>query len=81
MEGREVSRIEKPGEFFGEMAGLLGLPSPSTVTSIGESVVESYRVDDLGMIVRDYPDVAVRVMNSLVSRLAEVNIQPCGADF
>ncbi len=79
--GQEVSRIERPGEFFGEMAGLLSLPRQATITSIGESVVETYNIDDLGMIVRDYPDVAVQLMRALVSRLLEVNCKLSGANL
>ncbi len=71
--GREVSRIETPGEFFGEMAGLLKLPRQATVTSIGESVVERYGSDDLEVIVRDYPEVALQIMKNLVTRLMELS--------
>jgi CRP-like cAMP-binding protein len=67
--GKDISRIEKPGEFFGEMAGLLNLPRVATITSIGESVVERYGFDDLDMIVRDYPEVALHIMKTLVIRL------------
>jgi CRP-like cAMP-binding protein len=67
--GKEISRIEKPGEFFGEMAGLLNLPRVATITSIGESVVERYGFDDLDVIVRDYPEVALYIMRTLVIRL------------
>jgi CRP-like cAMP-binding protein len=67
--GKDISRIEKPGEFFGEMAGLLNLPRVATITSIGESVVERYGFDDLDVIVRDYPEVALHIMRTLVIRL------------
>lgn len=71
--GRPVATITKPGEFFGEMAGLLGLPRQATVTSIGDSVVEVYNMDDLDIIIRDYPDIALQMMRTLVSRLVDVN--------
>jgi CRP-like cAMP-binding protein len=70
--GMEVSRIEKPGEFFGEMAGLLSLPRQATVTSIGESVVERYRLDDFEVIIRDYPEVTLQIIKTLVTRLLEL---------
>lgn len=73
IQGRHIATIAKPGEFFGEMAGLLGLPRQATVTSIGDSVVEVYNMDDLDIIIRDYPDVALQMMRTLVSRLIEVN--------
>lgn len=77
--GHEVARIEKPGEFFGEMAGLLNLPRQATITSLGDSVVEIYNIDDLEIIIRDYPDVALQMMRTLVSRLVEVNRKFAGS--
>jgi CRP-like cAMP-binding protein len=71
--GQEVSRIEKPGEFFGEIAGLLNMPRQATVASMGESAVEVYSIDDLDVIIRDYPDVALQMMRTLVSRLVDAN--------
>ena len=70
--GKEISRIERPGEFFGEMAGLLNLPRVATITSIGESVVERYGFDDLDVIIRDYPEVALQIMRTVVIRLMEL---------
>ena len=71
--GLEVNRIDKPGEFFGEMAGLLNLPRQATITSIGQSVVEVYANDKLEIFIRDYPETALRLMRMLVSRLAAMN--------
>jgi CRP-like cAMP-binding protein len=70
--GRDISRIQRPGEFFGEMAGLLNLPRVATITSIGNSVVERYGFDDLDVIVRDYPEVALHIMRTLVVRLMDL---------
>lgn len=71
--GKEVSRIKAPGEFFGEMAGILNLPRQATIISIGESVVERYDADDLELIIHDYPEVALQIMKTLVRRLAELS--------
>ncbi|MFP5214141.1 MAG: Crp/Fnr family transcriptional regulator [Acidobacteriota bacterium] len=73
LNGKEISRIEKPGEFFGEMAGLLSSTRQTTVTSLGESVVEVYSKDDLEVIIKDYPEVALEIMRTLVTRLAEAD--------
>lgn len=73
--GKEISRIKKPGEFFGEMAGLLSLPRQATVTSMGNSVVESYSFEDLEVIIKDYPETALHMMRTFVSRLINVNRQ------
>ena len=70
---KEISRISNPGEFFGEIAGLLHLPRQATVTSVGDSVVEAYNIDDLDIIIRDYPEVALQMMRTLVTRLVDAN--------
>lgn len=75
IKGKEISCIKSPGEFFGEMAGLLNLPRQATITSIGESVVESYSFDDLEIIIRDYPDTALQMMRTFVERLNKANLQ------
>jgi CRP-like cAMP-binding protein len=71
--GEEVALISKPGEFFGEMASLLNLTRQATVSSIGQSVVQVYSGDQLGMLLEEHPDVALRMVRDLASRLAEIN--------
>ena len=78
MHGKEEHNIRKPGEFFGEIAGLLGTPSPIQVTSIGESVVEIYTADDMDVIVRDYPEIALHMMNILISHHTAPNARIAG---
>ena len=78
---QEVSRIEKPGEFFGEIACLMDAPRQATVTSIGESVVEVYSMDDLDVIIRDYPEVALQMMRTLVKRLVETDRRLTGVQY
>jgi CRP-like cAMP-binding protein len=75
MKNKELAPIVKPGEFFGEIAGLLNLPRQATVTSMGESVVEKYDLAELETVIRDYPEIAVQMMRTLVSRLLEVNLR------
>jgi CRP-like cAMP-binding protein len=70
--GKEVSRIDKPGEFFGEMAGLMSVPRQATVVSVGESLIERYGFEDFEVIIRDYPEVALEIMKTLVTRLVEL---------
>ncbi len=78
--GKEISRITKPGEIFGEMAGLLNLPRQATVTSIGESIIEAYNIDDLDVIIKDYPEVALIFMRTLVTRLITANRKLAGIE-
>ena len=67
MRGREVTRICKPGEFF----GLPGSRPRARITSIGQSVVEKYSTDDLDIIIRDYPETARQIMRTLIERLSD----------
>ena len=69
---KEIARIERPGEFFGEMEALLSLPTQATVTSIGQSVVQVYPTDQLPVIVDLYPEVALQMISDLASRLMDM---------
>jgi CRP-like cAMP-binding protein len=69
----EIALIRKPGEFFGEMASLLNLTRQATVSSIGQSVVQVYSGDQLGMLIEEHPDVALRMVQDLASRLADIS--------
>jgi hypothetical protein len=63
--GREVSRIDKAGEFFGFPISCAG----ACVRSIGDSVVEKYCTDDLDILVRNYPESAGQIMRMMIERL------------
>lgn len=71
IDGRETMRITNPGEFFGAPI----LPRSASVRSMGQSVVEKYGADELDIIVRDYPDSAVRIMQSMME-LSEAGSWP-----
>lgn len=75
---KEVARIDRPGEFFGGVAGLRNLPSRAHITSIGESVIETYSLEDLDVLIRDYPEAAGQIMRAMVKRLAEVERTSAG---
>jgi CRP-like cAMP-binding protein len=62
--GREIARISRPGEFFGAPL----LPGKASVRSIGQSVVERYGAGELGIIIRDYPDSALQIMQTMIER-------------
>lgn len=66
MGGREVTRINNPGEFFGRPVSR----SHACVTSIGQSVVEKFGAGDLDILIRDYPESARQIMHTLIERLA-----------
>lgn len=62
VEGREAMRISKPGEFFGVPIS----PRNACVRSIGQSIVEKYGAEELDIIIRDYPDAALKIMQAMV---------------
>jgi hypothetical protein len=65
-DGEEITRIRNAGEFF-------GFPGPyadARITSVGESVVEKYGGDDLDIIIRDYPEKARQIMQTLIERVS-----------
>jgi len=72
-EGKEVGRINKSGEFFGEMSGLLSQPRSATVTSVGKSVVQVFSGANLDEIIESYPKIARKLLEDLAYRLAEAN--------
>ncbi|MGA2938444.1 MAG: cyclic nucleotide-binding domain-containing protein [Syntrophobacteraceae bacterium] len=65
MGGQAVTRIYKPGEFFGRLISR----SHACVRSIGQSVVEKFGAEDLDIIIRDYPESALQIMHTLIERL------------
>lgn len=75
IKNKELSSITTPGEFFGEMAGILNLPRQATITSIGESVVEKYNLETMEVIIKDHPEIAHQMMQTLISRLIEMNLR------
>lgn len=81
MGGKQFTRIDRPGAFFGHLAGLFQVPRQSTVVSVGESVVEIYDHDDLDMLIRDYPDAARRIMQAIMLRFAKISRKQSGAEL
>ena len=68
-----LASLNDPGEFFGEMASLLKEPRTASVRSVGHTVLEVYPEEQLREILKDYPDLSLRILTSLVRRLAETS--------
>lgn len=81
IKGRQLALLNTPGEFFGEIAGLLNLPRQATVSSIGDSVVEKYDVQNLDLIIKDYPEIALQITRNLISRLIQANVMLTVEDY
>jgi CRP-like cAMP-binding protein len=72
-QGREISTITRPGEFFGEMSSILDQPRSATVTSIGRSLVQIFTVENIEEVLRQYPDLAITIIGTLSKRLLEAD--------
>lgn len=79
-QGKVITVIRKPGEFFGEMAAVTKAPRTATITSLGETVLEVYPGNTVSRVIEDYPDVAMRIITDLSQRLAETNRLLTGKD-
>jgi CRP/FNR family cyclic AMP-dependent transcriptional regulator len=64
-----------PGEFFGEMALLEGLPRSAGATVVEEAQLIELQQDAFEMLVRKNGEIAVRLMRRLSARLREADKQ------
>jgi type IV pilus assembly protein PilB len=70
---RVVGEISLPGEYFGEMSALTGEPRAATVRSKGKSIVKVFPGEKLKETIENYPDIALRIINSLIRRINETD--------
>lgn len=61
--------IMYPGTIFGEMGDILGRPRSCTVRAKNKSTLAYYEVESLDNLVQEMPDVAVKLIRTLASRL------------
>jgi hypothetical protein len=71
-EDRQLSVMEK-GDFFGEMALLEGLPRAAGARALSDSKVLEINGATFNQMLRDNPEVAVRMMRKLSRRLRETD--------
>ncbi len=67
--GRIVGDVSQPGEYFGEMSALLDQPRTATIKSKGKSIVKVFPGDKLNQTIENYPEIALKIIHSLVIRL------------
>jgi type IV pilus assembly protein PilB len=72
-DGREISSIREPGEFFGEMASLIGEPRTTTIISKGRSVIERFPGDKLPEIIENHPEISRYLLETVGGRLKQAN--------
>ncbi|HEV7277918.1 MAG TPA: cyclic nucleotide-binding domain-containing protein [Devosiaceae bacterium] len=65
--GTQVSYIDEPGSFFGEMSVLLDMPYSATVRALSE--VKAYVIDDALRFFESQPEIAIHVASLLARRL------------
>ncbi|MBI5183692.1 MAG: type IV-A pilus assembly ATPase PilB [Nitrospinae bacterium] len=69
----KVGEITQPGDYFGEMSALMNVARSATVKSKGKSVVKVFPGDKLKETIENYPNISIRIINSLISRLNEAD--------
>lgn len=74
-EGKEIGKIDKPGELLGEMSSILKQPRPTTIASSGRSVIQVFPAGNLDEIIELYPEVAKKLLNDLAYQMIEANRQ------
>lgn len=72
-QGTVLAILDRPGEFFGEMAAVLEQPRTATIRSLGQSALEVYPARMLPHIVSDYPELSWRIIQGLSQRLNTAN--------
>lgn len=73
--GKEVGKITRPGEYFGEMSAILKQLRSATVRSIGRSVVKVFPCDNLDELFVSYPQLSKVIIDTLAQRLIDANIK------
>jgi type IV pilus assembly protein PilB len=71
--GRVVGEITQPLDYFGEMSALLDQPRTATIKSKGKSVVKVFPGDKIKSTIVNYPDIAMKMIKSLIERLNDVD--------
>jgi len=71
--GKKIAEITEPGEYFGEMAVILGEPRSASIVSKGRSMVKRFPGEKLPEVMEKYPDVAKFLFETLVKRLDQAN--------
>ena len=68
-EGKKISEIIQPGEYFGEISAITGKQRSETVISRGKSIVERYPGDKLQEIVDKYPKITNAILEQMADRI------------
>ena len=58
-----------PGTIFGEIGDILGKPRTCTVKARTQTVVIKYDNGDMENVIREHPEIAIKIFKTLASRL------------
>lgn len=58
-----------PGTIFGEMGDILGRPRSCTIKAKNKAKVSFYQTENLDQLVKENPEIAVKVIRTLANRL------------
>jgi len=70
---KEIGRITRHGEYFGEISSILKEKRSATVRSIGRSVVQVFSGDNLQAVLESYPQLSTKLIDTLAQRLLLAN--------
>ena len=65
----QLLRVLEPGDFMGEASFVTGAPPDDWATALSDVELCSFEHRDLGALVAQYPDIAVRMLHEVTSRL------------
>ena len=64
-----LSVLMFPGTVFGELSDILDKPRTCTIKARTPTVVTKYEVQDMEAIIREHPDIALKIFKTLAGRL------------
>lgn len=64
-----LTTLMYPGTIFGEMGDILNKPRTCTVRAKGASVVTHVQADSMDQLIRESPEIALKLIKTLASRL------------
>lgn len=68
-DGMMLNVLIYPGTVFGEIGHILGTPRTCTIKARTETRILKYDSPDLPSLVKEHPEIAVKIMQTLASRL------------
>jgi CRP/FNR family transcriptional regulator, cyclic AMP receptor protein len=75
-DGHEVlHKIIGPGEIFGDMSSILGIPRTKSAQALERSVLCEIRLKDFEILLSMYPELSLRLLKSLGLRLKQAEAQ------